>query len=127
MTARRKPKPKNGGKRKPRSRAGRPAKAPEDKRSVSYQVLVTPAESRLFEAKVAAENAEVDDGKPATVTSWLRDLGREAVGLAYDENNDGAIARNGDLSAGAAERIMARYGAEEDLIAPVDPDEGSSP
>lgn len=67
--------------RRKKSRAGRPPKAPADKRSEVVQVLLTPAELAAVGAVVAAENEQVDDGKPATPASWIRDLALERIGL----------------------------------------------
>lgn len=65
--------------RRKKSRAGRPAKPAADRRDQSVQVLLTPAELAAVTAVVAAENDAVDDGKPATPASWIRDLALDKI------------------------------------------------
>lgn len=76
MTARKRSGP--GGKRKG---AGRPAKSAALKRGEVVKVLLTRAERAVMEARVSAENEAVDDGSPATLSSWLRDLALDQLGL----------------------------------------------
>jgi len=81
MTTRRKPKPAkptgHGGDRKG---AGRKPLG-EAKRIQHVKPLLTRAEIAAAEAVVAAENDAVDDGRPATVHTWARDLILNRLGL----------------------------------------------
>ncbi len=111
MTRRRKPK-KPGGRRKG---AGRP-RLGADKRSEAVKVLLTPAEFAAVEAVVAAENAAIDDGKPATPATWFRDLGLDRLGLLPGGEDNNAVGQAPDaagesppLASGTAGRAGAGW------------------
>lgn len=78
--------------RKPKSRAGRPALGAK-KRSVVVSVKLTPAEHAAVAAKVVAENelmiADGSEEAPATVASYMRDCALDTIGLATFETRPG--------------------------------------